>query len=364
MPPGASAKAPASESIASSPPTIAVVVLAHRRERYLADAVRSVLNQTVPRDRYEIVVTKAFRSEPVDRLLEENQIPALFDPEPRYGRKLARAVDATRAPFVTILEDDDLFEPDRLARVLQLVAVHPDLGYYHNRPSGITPDGDPLPRGKWQPQEVDADLDRAGAMWIPPAEKVSHAADLLRGASWFNVSSIAVRRELLVRAPKRYYQEVVMTSMDAFLCGLAWVSPYGMFLDDRRLTRYRHHPADFAMNIQTGRQGIADVRSIVEMMEDAGSAEGLHWVNSIIEESWKWLYLNNVKQSMRTGAPRAEVLRKAGAYARFVLRHPRWLRERGAWQSGADVAVYLLAPGRVERKLNPPPAVFPGTPPN
>ena len=51
-----------------------------------------------------------------------------------------------RAPLVAILNDDDLFEPERLAHVVSIFRERPWLGYYRNRISAIDSEGRAVPR--------------------------------------------------------------------------------------------------------------------------------------------------------------------------------------------------------------------------
>jgi glycosyltransferase involved in cell wall biosynthesis len=41
-------------------PFISVIITAHNRREFLLDAVNSALNQTLPKDEYEIIIVKNF----------------------------------------------------------------------------------------------------------------------------------------------------------------------------------------------------------------------------------------------------------------------------------------------------------------
>jgi glycosyltransferase involved in cell wall biosynthesis len=70
------------------PPDVAVVIGAFGRQKYVAQAVDSVLAQTLPRARYEVVVIKDFSDEPLDRSLASRGVTTILDAEPRIGRWL------------------------------------------------------------------------------------------------------------------------------------------------------------------------------------------------------------------------------------------------------------------------------------
>jgi len=52
-------------------PYISVIITAYDRKKYLLGAVQSALNQTLPKDLYEVIVIKNFRDETIDRQLEK-----------------------------------------------------------------------------------------------------------------------------------------------------------------------------------------------------------------------------------------------------------------------------------------------------
>jgi glycosyltransferase involved in cell wall biosynthesis len=102
----------------------AVVIPAYRRPAFLADAVASVLGQSLPpqevvvvADGPETVVPDEVRSAPVT-IVEQ----------PHGGEAVARnaGVAATSAPWVCFLDDDDLWHPDRLARAAAHLDANPE----------------------------------------------------------------------------------------------------------------------------------------------------------------------------------------------------------------------------------------------
>ncbi len=142
----------------ASPPEVAVIVGAYSRGTYVLDAVRSVLDQTVARDRVETLVIKNFRDDSLDSALAHDAVATLLDGTERIGTWLLAAVRATRAPLVTFLDYDDRYMPERLARVLEVFHDHPEVGFYRNRIELVDPDDRPVPRESWPPRASDAVL--------------------------------------------------------------------------------------------------------------------------------------------------------------------------------------------------------------
>jgi len=94
------------------PPKFSVIVPTYGRPRYLADAIQSVLAQTVPD--FECLVVDDASPEPVESPGDERV--RVIRRETNGGPAAARnsGIDAARGDFVTFLDDDDLYAPDRL----------------------------------------------------------------------------------------------------------------------------------------------------------------------------------------------------------------------------------------------------------
>jgi len=224
-----------------STPDIAVVVGAYSRTRYVLEAVRSVLDQTLSRDRFELVVTKNFLEDEVDATLARAGAVSLFDETPRIGSWLLRAIRATRAPLVTLLDDDDVYAPERLEHVVDVFRAHPEVGFYRNRVELVDAHGGAVPRAEWPPRGTDAYFDASGPVLIPPDQK-NDLVDLLfhRTRVSFNSSTMAFRREVLDGRRGEYFASSRLPDSSALLNAV--LAPYGLYLDDHRLTRHRLHP--------------------------------------------------------------------------------------------------------------------------
>ncbi len=112
-------------------PFISVIITAHDRREFLLEAVNSALNQTLPKDEYEIIVVKNFEDERIDRFLEEHNVKNIVTKEEPLGAKIVKGVEESRGEVVSFLEDDDLWLPQKLEIVKQ-VFKDKDVMYYHN----------------------------------------------------------------------------------------------------------------------------------------------------------------------------------------------------------------------------------------
>lgn len=336
-------------AVAAPPrPRVAVIVGAYRRETFLRDAVASVLAQTVPRSTMEVLVTKNFDSPTLDPWLAHEGVRVLRDDEPRIGPWLWRAVSATQAPLIAFLDDDDSWEPERLARVLEVFDGNPDLGYYRNRVRVTDVRGEPLPPGRWAPHERDVELDRAGPVLVGPTEKVARLPVVRRTYPLFNSSSIVVRRDVFRGEVVDRFLET--QNPDPFLFLAAVLSPFGLFLDDRRLTRYREHPANITRTLWAVRHGWEDSVRLAELAERSAPAPYTKWLRARSVAIEKRVWTETIAARVAERAPRAELARLGAGYLRFLSRHRELMGLDGStWAAPAYASAYIVAPATVRR---------------
>lgn len=111
-------------------PTVSVVMAVYNGRRYLRQAVESILNQTF-RDFEFIVVDDGSTDETA------NELYTFTDPRLRilHNREnigltcsLNRALKVVQAPYVARMDADDVAQPQRLARQVQYLEEHPEVG--------------------------------------------------------------------------------------------------------------------------------------------------------------------------------------------------------------------------------------------
>jgi glycosyltransferase involved in cell wall biosynthesis len=335
-----------------SDPEISVIVGAYSREKYLPFAIRSLLAQTLPRERFEIVVIKNFRSGEIDRELERVGATVLFDEEPRIGRWLRHAIRASRAPIVTFCDDDDELEPDRLERVLEAFREHPDLGYYRNRVRVIDAAGRPIPESLWRDLEADRGFDALGPVYLPRDGR-AELLDLAtrRTHTTFATSSMALRRDLLSGDLGDSFERTQLEDLYLFLTGA--LSPYGVYLDDRRLTRYRYYAGNVTHTVRWLGHAAESERDMARVAEQHGRPDLSSWLRSRSVNHERLFLGGTLVARVGAGAGRREVARLTAEYLRFLARHAEeraWTFD--TWAAAAYGLLYLLAPstmGRVAR---------------
>jgi glycosyltransferase involved in cell wall biosynthesis len=106
---------------------VSAVVCTHNRATYLRRALASLAAQTLPADRYEIVVvdnasTDATRELVTRELASIARLRYVFEPALGVSRARNAGWRAARAPLVAYLDDDAIAAPDWLARATSAFA--------------------------------------------------------------------------------------------------------------------------------------------------------------------------------------------------------------------------------------------------
>lgn len=116
---------------------ISVIITAYNRKEFLLGAIKSVLNQTLSKDKYEIIVVKNYNDDEIDEFISKNNIKSILS-----NNKLVilDGIKYSRGNILSFLEDDDLFLNNRLEYVYNLFNNNNNLVYYHNKAQFINKD--------------------------------------------------------------------------------------------------------------------------------------------------------------------------------------------------------------------------------
>jgi glycosyltransferase involved in cell wall biosynthesis len=330
-------------------PRVAVIVGAYRRSEFLPAAVQSVLAQTIPREEFEVVVVTDRDDPDLRRGLERSGVRMRTDPEPRIGTWLLATVRETRAPLIAFLDDDDQFEPGRLAAVIEVCRAHPDVGLYRNRVDVVDRAGAAVSRDRWNPLEQDTGFDRSGPILVRGGDRAKHLELCRNGATiTFNTSTMVVRRELLEGPAAEVFAETQLP--DLALVVLAFLSPYALYLDDRRRTRYRSAVGSATHRVEWLRVAAESHARLAEHARVRAFPELATWLGDRAVHYDRMYRGETVVESVRSASSRRAVADGALEYLRFLGRHPReWSTELNVWAAALYAGGYVIAPGLARR---------------
>ncbi len=113
-------------------PTISVIIPAYNCDRYIAQAVDSVLQQESCS--YEIIVIDDGSTDSTEHILESYGDLLRYIKQENQGVAAARnhGIEIANGSFVAFLDADDYFLPQKLARQAEILSKRPDLGIVHS----------------------------------------------------------------------------------------------------------------------------------------------------------------------------------------------------------------------------------------
>ena len=209
-------------------PFISVIVTAYNRKQFILEALNSIINQTLSRDKYEVIVTKNFEDKDIDKFISDNDMKNILFTEPGIGPRLADAIKVCQGDVITFLEDDDIWSKDRLERVYNVFKNY-DVGFYHN--TGIHNKLDEDYSGLVKQLGV-TDQDNYKIIDYPYKEKA-----YLNNLG--NNSSIAVAKDTVIKYLDKIY--ICELSVDLFLLLIVFIEKVRLFIDFNSLTFIRVH---------------------------------------------------------------------------------------------------------------------------
>jgi glycosyltransferase involved in cell wall biosynthesis len=233
-------------------PYISVIVTAYNRRKYLPFALRSLEAQTLPKDRFEVIVVKNFEDKESDDIISRNGWKDVYNDDSYHGRKILAGLEESRGEVITFLEDDDMYVSNRLEEVYKAFTSYDRLVYFHNSQAVIDSNGNllerpPLPTSKnlvgGSPIIVDVDKLRGLAKRYNVS--VIDLALKVRARAWHNSSSLAVSRGVL-EAGAHLLRELPM-AFDAFALASSLRAGGLMYLTDERLTLFRVHGENWSL---------------------------------------------------------------------------------------------------------------------
>jgi len=185
---------------------ISVIIIAYNRKIFLKDAIKSVLNQSLDRNLYEIIIVKNFKDKDIDDFIDQNSLINIFSEDNTILGKILEGIKNSKGDIIAFLEDDDRFHRDKL-KIVNEVFSDEDVVYYHNAAQYIDEDGRFLNRINY-------------------------------GIS-FNLSSISVRKSIIKTELMK--NPVISYTSDFFIYLCAIESGGKIISDKRTLTYYMQH---------------------------------------------------------------------------------------------------------------------------
>jgi len=213
----------------SNKPFISVVVTAHDRKEFLLECIKSVIDQDLPRNFYEIIVVKNFKDNDIDRFIEENNIKCFYPESINIGEKFVIGAEQSKGDIISIINDDDKFTSDKLSTVYNIFENEKSLIYYHN--SFIEIDKKSIETGR-NVKLRNISINRSNI-------KIELVKKALSNLNTFNDSCISIKKNIILK----YRSELknVAGNQDTILFLLSLLNNGLILLDSKKLTYFRKH---------------------------------------------------------------------------------------------------------------------------
>lgn len=228
-------------------PVASILITAFNRKDFLINSVRSALDQTIERDKYEIIVSKNFKDESIDKYLEDNGCVNILDPVQGIGNRLSELILMAKSNIVIFLEDDDLFD---YTKVEDIVKMFEDsmVSYVNNSFIEIDINGNIISSKKKRKQMITINNH---------FELSNRLISLKEQREYFGMSNISIRKNEFI--PYIYALKEISVSPDLFFFIILNLIDGKFIFSNKRLTKYRIHNS--LSNIKGGKKQFLERRN-------------------------------------------------------------------------------------------------------
>ena len=205
-------------------PKLSVIVTAYNRKEFLLEALQSAVNQTLPRDSYEIICIKNFNDQKIDKYIKDNEIISIVE-EGTIGEYLYLAAKKAKGEILVFLDDDDLISKDKLERVNFAFSRYNTIDFYHN--------------SQLKGENPQKDFSRLYEKKFKIVRYPYKNSFKYLKIATFNLSSIAIKKCILFSHLNEL--KSVIASPDSFMLIISLISKTDIFIDYDKYTFYRLH---------------------------------------------------------------------------------------------------------------------------
>lgn len=250
-------------------PAVTFVIPNYNGARYLRQTLESILAQ---RDAsFRLVLADNQSTDDSVRIAESYRDPRLSiataDRHMSMSENWNRALSLAATPFAVLAHADDIYEPDYLSAMLQLIEAHPDAFAAHCYVTNIDEHGSLL---------RDLPVERYKQQFWPPGPTYCRSA--CQEAAW-------LRRGNYISAPSVMYRMACVEAIGAFEARFHFVTDWeywlrGVFAGFRiagtrqRLVRYRRHSGSLTKAAETNLTRYGEEIDVLRWVAARGFAAG------------------------------------------------------------------------------------------
>jgi len=236
------------------PPYISVIISVYNRTQYVGEAINSILNQTLDKDNYEIIVVTN-----VD-LPEREGVKIIKSKDPTLGGKVVEGILNSQGEVISLLEDDDLFSSNKLEVIYNAFKRY-SISLFHNEMHFIDENGNRI-------EDLERKREEAVRKYLKE-EPVTYTflkknlIDKIKLS--FNNSSISFRKDALLPYLD-YIKDIKHLGLDTIIFFLV-AYKNNIFLSSQKLTYYRVHTSNASKLFIDGKINKKIIRDGIEQYQ-------------------------------------------------------------------------------------------------
>lgn len=221
--------------------SVSVVITAYNRTSYIAEAINSVMNQTLDASRFEIIIISNFEVLLDDKCSSYRIKQIVMNGT--IGEYLYQGISAASHEIVAFLDDDDIWHKDRLIEILEVFSSFSSVIYYHNSQWFLDSNGNSIVPIFKNPGRFNK------ATYKVDASDSKDISKLLNLAVGFNLSSIAILKMAFVNSLEKLM--LITANTDGFFFWNALILKGEIYVDNRKLSGYRIHFQNVSLSNET-----------------------------------------------------------------------------------------------------------------
>ena len=210
-------------------PMVSIIIAAHNRPEYLIEALESLKRQTAAIEDFEVIVVKDYELDLSKINSSMMAITFIDTSDNELVSKHIAGIKASKGDFIALMDDDDLFSPIKIERILSLSQYMGKRSLYINAKQFFTNSLDTL--------SILSNTSITSFEMFEPAQ--FHSRRLIQHDPWYNLSSMTIGRDLALEG-----SEIIRDfkrEIDPLWYIIALERADKIVYDRSRLTLYRRH---------------------------------------------------------------------------------------------------------------------------
>ncbi len=209
-------------------PFVSVLIDTYNHEKFIEQAIASVLEQDFAVEDCEILVVDDGSTDRTPEIVKKFEPRVAYLPKKNGGQASAfnHGIPKCRGEIITFLDGDDWWEPGKLATVVREFEAHPEIGA--------------IGHGLYEVNETGGRLflNIPDRRYLCRLQNLDEARQFIELRSYLGTSRLAIRASVLSRVLP--LPEALLVEADEFLATVA-VALAGCVVLDQPLTSYRFH---------------------------------------------------------------------------------------------------------------------------